>query len=92
MAESEIIEDVASSEDSTKGIHNPINESSKTQKASEKKHTKTVKWDPDLVSSRKLETSADVKPQLKKSKWSGKAESHELLPKSQDPEPLLLLE
>lgn len=86
MAESEVTEDVASSEDSSKGIHNPINESSKTQEASEKKPTKTVKWDPDLVISKKFETSADVEPQLKKSKWSGKAESHGFLPKSQDPE------
>lgn len=85
MAESEITEDVASSEDSTKGIHNPINESSKTQEASEKKQ-KLLNGTQIWSFLKKFETSADVEPQLKKSERSGKAESWGFLSKSQDPE------
>ncbi|KAG1957994.1 proliferation marker protein Ki-67 [Pimephales promelas] len=63
--------------DSTKDIpNNPINESSKAEKASDIKPSKTVNWNPDLVVSKDIEESepsADVEQQQqKKSKRLGK--------------------
>ncbi|KAK7122989.1 hypothetical protein R3I94_019944 [Phoxinus phoxinus] len=62
--------------DSTKDIpNNPINEFSKAEEASEIKLSKNVNWNPDLVVSKdieEIESSADVKQQLKKSKRLGK--------------------